>query len=272
MHIIKQSNILNLPVADLICQLNIDDGDVSTWFYREYCSLSVEKEPSFKIDLKQTNYGSFRLKNGDNRKATLFYPAQKYTLEDISFVLKALIEHFTLPLEILILHGSSFIQNNKAYVFSGPTGVGKSTIIKQVSPRQILSDDTVVIKKINGRFFAFTSPFDYRICPNLLPQKAPLGKIFFLKQASRTKAIKLAFVDSINRIIYNNIFSQYLKIAKISYSRSTGLPRVKVRTLAEEKIPHKLMISLYNLSISLYSQVSIEELYFTKDLQFLECL
>lgn len=60
------------------------------------------------------------------------------------------------------LHASFIQVNNKAVLFSGPSGIGKSTQAEQwVKNRnaKIINGDRTIIRKVDDEFFAFGSPF-----------------------------------------------------------------------------------------------------------------
>lgn len=63
--------------------------------------------------------------------------------------------------EGLLLHASAVVRDDKAYVFLGRSGAGKSTIAKISHGKglHILNDDRVIVRKKNGRFFAFGNPW-----------------------------------------------------------------------------------------------------------------
>lgn len=59
----------------------------------------------------------------------------------------------------LILHASCVVREGMAYIFFGPSGSGKSTVARLSAPYTILSDDMVVIKRTNGSFKVFGTPY-----------------------------------------------------------------------------------------------------------------
>jgi hypothetical protein len=68
-----------------------------------------------------------------------------------------------------VLHASSVHSNGRTYVFAGTSGRGKSTIADIIAQKHpgtlILSDNSAFIRKQNGRFVLFPSPY---IEPNRL--------------------------------------------------------------------------------------------------------
>ena len=87
-----------------------------------------------------------------------------------------------------VLHSSSVVIDNEAYLFSAPSGTGKSTHaslwVKYLTEKEpyILNDDNPAIRIINGNIYAYGTPFSgkHDISVN---QKAKLQGICFLKQS-----------------------------------------------------------------------------------------
>lgn len=60
----------------------------------------------------------------------------------------------------LLLHSAGIMRNEKAYIFMGHSGSGKTTITKYIDAGdQILSDDLIAIKPFRSSWSAFSTPF-----------------------------------------------------------------------------------------------------------------
>ncbi len=79
------------------------------------------------------------------------------------------------------LHASAALVNDQAYIFTGPSTVGKSTIISLLKDSYtILADDVIVIRKIQDRYQCFQTPyFEKPTDIQKTPEGYPVGKIFF---------------------------------------------------------------------------------------------
>lgn len=64
----------------------------------------------------------------------------------------------------ILLHASVIAKKNKACVFFGPSGSGKTTITKLSRNYTVIGDDFAVIKKREGGFYTFVTPWPI---PNL---------------------------------------------------------------------------------------------------------
>lgn len=86
----------------------------------------------------------------------------------------------------IIIHAAGIIMNERGYIFAGKSGAGKSTISRLFAFRsgiEVLSDDRIVIRKIDDTFMAFGTPWpgEAGIAVN---RGVKLSGIFFITQAS----------------------------------------------------------------------------------------
>ena len=115
----------------------------------------------------------------------------------------------------IMMHACGVSHNGQGIIFSGTSGAGKSTVadlwknrISRLKSRSmepskntiLLSDDRIIIRKIDGRFFVFGTPWhgDSKVCS---PEEAPLDKIFFLQQAKENKVKKIDSIKAASRLI-----------------------------------------------------------------------
>jgi hypothetical protein len=105
---------------------------------------------------------------------------------------------FTYPLDQLLLmysladrqgaliHACGVEYSSGGYLFSGRSGAGKSTLSRKFASRgnEVLSDDRIVARKINGDFKIFGTPWsgEAGIAKN---RNLPLRGIFFIHQDSK---------------------------------------------------------------------------------------
>lgn len=121
-------------------------------------------------------------------------PEENYKLdrwEDLSYEDRCYLEsgyHFyarLLAFDGMMLHASALCYNKKAYLFSGPSTVGKSTHTRQwqacFGDVQVFNDDKPAVRCIDGIWHAYGTPWCGKDGINI-NMKAPLGGICFLKQ------------------------------------------------------------------------------------------
>lgn len=59
----------------------------------------------------------------------------------------------------LLIHSSCVIEKEKAHMFAGQSGAGKSTAAKLSFPRNLLSDEATLVKITPEKVTVFNSPF-----------------------------------------------------------------------------------------------------------------
>lgn len=58
----------------------------------------------------------------------------------------------------IVLHAVGVLKDEEVYIFIGPSGAGKTTVANLSLDKVILSDDMVMIKKVEGEFRVFPTP------------------------------------------------------------------------------------------------------------------
>lgn len=115
----------------------------------------------------------------------------------------------------LVLHGSACLVKNKAMVFLGLSGFGKSTLIKMLNRQYpALADDSVIIRKIGEKFYFFQTPvIEKEDWIKKSKIKYQLGKIFIIKKSSKNLIEKFENQNELIEILLNQLIAekQYLK-------------------------------------------------------------
>lgn len=116
--------------------------------------------------------------------ATFYYIGLRQFETILSMVLNELLRDSG-----FILHASAVSEDGRAFLFTGKSGAGKSTIMKLLSKKyNPIADDSIIIKKEGGRFYAYQTPFTEKekwIKRGL--KQYEIEKIFFLKKSNRVK-------------------------------------------------------------------------------------
>ena len=105
----------------------------------------------------------------------------------------------------LMLHSSAVALNGKAYLFSGPCGVGKSThtsLWRDVFGEDVVvfNDDKPALRRIDGRWYAYGTPWCGKDGINV-NMKVPLAGICFLKQSDHNEIRRLEGKQALSKVI-----------------------------------------------------------------------
>lgn len=121
-------------------------------------------------------------------------------------------EHYLAPFlsgfQAVILHSAAVIRKRRAAVFVGPDGAGKTTVATSPQAGTILCDDQVILRRRDGRFRAYGTPwgrlFD-AVC------RAPVGGLFLLRQADTFSLTRLDATVPLN-YIWNEFAAYHLPL------------------------------------------------------------
>jgi len=102
-----------------------------------------------------------------------------------------------------MFHTCGIKDNDRGILFVGTSGAGKSTLANLLKSKKgiiLLSDDRIIIRKIDGRFWTYGTPWhgNARVCS---PEKAPLERIFFLNHARENKAEVIERIDAASKLL-----------------------------------------------------------------------
>ncbi len=145
----------------------------------------------------------------------------------------------------LVLHACGIVKDNRAYIFFGPSQSGKSTVAQLSKDYTILSDDLIVIKRVNGSCKVFGTPYWDRL-------KESQGKRGIFEIAGLFKLVK----DN----------KTYLK--RFSYSQGMA----EVLTLPGIPKEHQPIDKLLNISSHLIKETPCYELHFLPNKTFWRCI
>ncbi|MFP3123382.1 hypothetical protein OH784_11605 [Ectobacillus funiculus] len=97
----------------------------------------------------------------------------------------------------LLIHSSCVDHQGKAYLFSGQSGAGKSTVARLSSPRPLLSDEATVVKITKDEIRVFDSPFRSELTTPYVQKSCQLSAIYLLIQSLDVKALPLKKSDAL---------------------------------------------------------------------------
>lgn len=101
----------------------------------------------------------------------------------------------------LLIHSSCVVENEKAHMFSGQSGAGKSTTARLSYPRQILSDEATLVKITPDGVTVFDSPFRSDLASTNGETVRPLGSIEILYQSLTNKRVRLEKTHGLLRLM-----------------------------------------------------------------------
>lgn len=122
--------------------------------------------------------------------------------------------YLTVKFDAIMLHSSGVFDNDKGRIFSGFSGVGKSTMagLWQKAGNKIINDDRLIIRKNNNGYTMHNTPMFYVD----IPKEAPVHSISLIHHSAENTIKKLNGAIAVSRIMacciqhgYNNNFIQH---------------------------------------------------------------
>ena len=103
----------------------------------------------------------------------------------------------------VLVHAAGMVHQGRAYLFAGASGAGKSTFSElavQAGYGEMLSDERMIVRKINGRTIAFGTPWagTAGIARN---GHAPLAGVFFMQHGDTNRFQEAASAAATDRIL-----------------------------------------------------------------------
>ena len=131
--------------------------------------------------------------------------SQDGAIDPLAYPLGPLIWYFLSTIEdILMIHGSAVIHDQQTRVFSGFSGVGKSTMAKlweQNKQATVINDDRLILRKIDNDWYVYNTPMFYAAAP----QVGKLHTVFFPHHAPANKMEKLNGVAALSKLLAHTI-------------------------------------------------------------------
>ncbi|MFH1678953.1 MAG: hypothetical protein ABH914_04995 [Candidatus Omnitrophota bacterium] len=106
-------------------------------------------------------------------------PADERIFENFLRVFYSLL---LLPNKGFLIHSLGLERDGKGYLFVGPSSSGKSTTAGNAADFKVMSDELMIARQVEGKFYLFSTPFagDYR--GKISALRTPLKRILFLSK------------------------------------------------------------------------------------------
>lgn len=193
------------------------DGETDDCTFARY-----EKGYLFRMDSREENDSVLMIKeNGSSVIYSNFSPFKKYAFSNLSFLLWVAYGLATISLNSVSIHASTIFYNNKAVLFLGESGTGKSTHtrlwVKHIPETIILNDDSPIVKVVNNQVYAFGSMWSgklacyknesYPIAAMVRIRQAPFNKIH---QLDVIQALGAVFPSCPTLFAFDSFLSDYM--------------------------------------------------------------
>jgi hypothetical protein len=106
-----------------------------------------------------------------------------------------------------LLLASSAIRNGRAFLFSGASGTGKTTIMSLAPPgASLLADDISYLTRGENAYYAFGTPFYYELPRPGENLEAPINALYVLAKGSKNKIEPIRGTAAVRALLENVLF------------------------------------------------------------------
>ncbi len=177
--------------------LNVKINFLYKSFYDFCAEYIVDSEPQFEIEVTQSDI-EFERQNGDN--SHIYSDGYLQTL-----AIYRKFCHFAIDYGAVLFHGSAVAVDGKGYIFTAPSGTGKSThaaLWRKLYPESVktVNDDKPLIRIKDGEYYVYGTPWDgkHRLSANIC---VPLRGICRINRALENKIRRLSVTEALPTIL-----------------------------------------------------------------------
>ena len=106
-----------------------------------------------------------------------------------------------------LLHASSAIRNGRAFLFSGVSGAGKTTMARLAPPdAALLTDEISYVVRQEGRYFAVGTPFYGELARPGENLRAPIEALYLLAKGPENLIEPIEGTDAVRGLLGNLLF------------------------------------------------------------------
>jgi hypothetical protein len=149
--------------------------------------------------------GDFRAEwNPRERCGRILQLLSPYAIDSVLRIVHTLIQA---PAGGFLLHGASAIRNGRAFLFSGVSGAGKTTISSLAPPDSILlTDEISYVRREGERYLACGTPFAGELARLGENAAAPIERLFFLGKGPENQIEPIDTADALRMLLRNILF------------------------------------------------------------------
>jgi hypothetical protein len=193
--------------------------------YGDYVKTGAGSDFVFDVDLISSNMsdpdaevrvwlqdGNWQLERGDfraewnpeQRRGRIRQTANPYSIDSVLRIVHTL----QLAREGgFLLHASSAVRNGKAFLFSGLSEAGKTTMARLAPPDVVLlTDEASYVRKVGSQYLAFGTPFAGDLGEPGKNVSAPIAALYLLAKAKENQVTPIEPAEAVRRLMRNILF------------------------------------------------------------------
>jgi len=217
-----------IAIGGVAVRVNTSDADFLEMVenrYAGFLSSGAEVEFDFEVELAQTAFpdrdadlkvtqrsGRWFLERGDfraewepaTRSGRIHQTANPYSIDAVLRIVHTLV---LAGQGGFLLHSASAIRNEKAFLFAGVSGAGKTTISRLAPPdATLLTDEISYVRKQGDGYVAFGTPFTGELAKLGENASAPVAALYLLAQGPENRIEPVKVADAGRGVLANMLF------------------------------------------------------------------
>jgi len=186
-------------IADLYVEIHVRYPRCSSQIEKYKVEEIPNRKPDIRIKVTQKMVDEY-IEAGKDSDIMEGWPIEMQW-DEVEYMLAGqLFYHQILQFGGMLVHSSAIVMNDKAYLFSGKSGAGKSThtnlwLEKFGKDIYILNEDKPAVRRIGDKYYAYGTPWSGKTNTNV-NKKAEVKSIVFLGQAKENTIRKLDSKES----------------------------------------------------------------------------
>lgn len=189
-------------------QAKTPDGTLWELHQNDQHTCILVYNPEALTELQQIAYWSEKERTWDIYAAL----SSQEAINPLAYPLGPLLWYYLSTIEeVLLIHGSAVVYNGKTRVFSGFSGVGKSTMAKIWETHlqaKVINDDRLLLRKHTDGWKVYNTPMFYVA----EPKDGPLHTVFFPYHAPANQIEPIHGVKALSKLMAHTIHHGHNKV------------------------------------------------------------
>lgn len=215
------SEQLNISIGNVPLRLHIPEGELRDKAYRRYAQFLEDSPGGLCVFMNSAKTksshvaGPVDVNNSSEfawENASLRWNDMQVEFEGVRHeygldsLIRILLSMLLSRQRGFLLHAATVVNKGRAYVFTGKSGAGKSTVASLSPTGTVLTDEISLLKFVDGAWHAFGTPFWGEFRADGANVHAPIARLYFLNQSLEDRVEKVSTRESLRALLPNVLF------------------------------------------------------------------